>query len=129
MTSQDQVLEASMALSLLESSLDILEAAGFQKLVYEDFYDTLADLIRRIFMPGQDGFTLSSSSLLEAFQNAEVSNSIVVFLRLLTSATIRTDEDNYAPFLFHPEIGDQLAPREFCENFVEACGKEAGNVS
>lgn len=55
-----------------------------------------------------------------------VSNSIVVFLRLLTSATIRMDEDNYSPFLFHPEIGEQMAVREFCENFVEACGKEAG---
>lgn len=71
MTSQDSDLEASKALSLLESSLDHLEAAGFQKMVYEDFYDALADLIRRIFSPGPDGSTLKSSALLEAFQNAE----------------------------------------------------------
>ena len=58
-----------------------------------------------------------------------VSNSIVVFLRLLTSATIRMDEDSYAPFLIHPEIGEPIPPREFCENFVEACGKEAGELS
>ncbi|THH30504.1 hypothetical protein EUX98_g3677 [Antrodiella citrinella] len=128
MTSQEPDMEASMALSLLESSLDILAAAGFQKLVYEDFYDTLANLIKHIFTPGAGGQTLTMSSLLGAFQNAEISNSIVVYLRLLTSATIRTDEDNYAPFLFHPEIGDQLEPREFCENFVEACGREADHV-
>ena len=71
LTSQDPAFEASKALSLLESSLDSLEAAGFQKLVYEDFYDALAGLIRRIASPGPDGQTLNLSSLLEAFQNPE----------------------------------------------------------
>ncbi|KAH8104097.1 cysteine proteinase [Cristinia sonorae] len=128
MVSPDKAFEASKALSLLESSLDSLEAAGFQKLVYEDFYDALANLVRQIASPAADGSTLTLSALLAAFQDPETSNSIVVFLRLLTSATIRVDEDNYAPFLFHPEIGEPIPPREFCENFVEACGKEADHV-
>ena len=55
-----------------------------------------------------------------------VSNSIVVYLRLLTSAQIRTDPESYDAFLFDPELGEQMGPREFCENFVEAMGKEAG---
>ena len=55
-----------------------------------------------------------------------VSNSVVVYLRLLTSAQIRADPDAFAPFLFHPELGIQMEPREFCENFVESVGKEAG---
>ena len=55
-----------------------------------------------------------------------VSNCIVVFLRLVTSARIRTDPDSYAPFLFNPETGDDIEPREFCERYVEAVGKEAG---
>lgn len=55
-----------------------------------------------------------------------VSNSVVVYLRLLTSAQIRADPDAYAPFLFHPDIGEPMEPREFCEAFVEAVGKEAG---
>lgn len=54
------------------------------------------------------------------------SNSVVVYLRLLTSAQIRADPDEYAPFLFHPELGIQMEPQEFCENFVESVGKEAG---
>ena len=54
------------------------------------------------------------------------SNSVVVYLRLLTSAQIRADPDSYAPFLSHPETGELMEPREFCENFVEAVGKEAG---
>lgn len=57
-----------------------------------------------------------------------VSNSIVVYLRLLTSAQIRIDPEAYAPFLFHPELGEQMDTREFCENFVEAVGKEAGGA-
>lgn len=55
-----------------------------------------------------------------------VSNCIVMYLRLLTSATIRIDPDSYAPFLFHPETGDEILPQEFCERYVEATGKEAG---
>lgn len=55
-----------------------------------------------------------------------VSNSIVVYLRLLTSAQMRLDPDAYAPFLFHPELGEPMDTREFCETFVEAVGKEAG---
>ena len=57
-----------------------------------------------------------------------VSNSIVVYLRLLTSAEIKTNPD-YAAFLFHPETGDQMDPENFCNNFVEAVGKEAGEHS
>lgn len=58
-----------------------------------------------------------------------MSNSVVVYLRLLTSAQIRADPDSYAPFLLHPDLGIPLEPREFCENFVEAVGKEAGLLS
>lgn len=54
------------------------------------------------------------------------SNSIVVYLRLLTSAQIRADPDAYAGFLMHPEIGEPMELRDFCESFVEAVGKEAG---
>lgn len=55
-----------------------------------------------------------------------MSNSIVVYLRLLTSARIRTDPESYDAFLFDPELGEPMGPREFCEGFVEAMGKEAG---
>ena len=51
---------------------------------------------------------------------------MVVYLRLLTSAQIRADPDDFAPFIFHPELGIPMEPREFCENFVESVGKEAG---
>ena len=50
------------------------------------------------------------------------------YLRLLTSAEIKTNPD-YAGFLLHPETGEQLDPENFCNNFVEAVGKEAGEHS
>ena len=55
-----------------------------------------------------------------------VSNSIVVFFRLLTSAWIRLNEDDFAAFLFDPESTGPLSVRQFCESQVEATGKEAG---
>ena len=54
-----------------------------------------------------------------------MSNSIVVYLRLLTSAEIKSNAD-YAAFLLHPETGEQMDPESFCNHFVEAVGKEAG---
>lgn len=55
-----------------------------------------------------------------------MSNSIVAYLRLLTSAQIRADPSAYEAFLFHPELNEPLELRGFCENFVEVVGKEAG---
>jgi len=63
-----------------------------------------------------------------AFQTPEVSNSIVAFIRLLTSAEIRVNQDNYAGFLFHPETMSPMDVGDFCSAFVESIGKEADHV-
>lgn len=134
---------------MLESSQPLLEAAGFQRMVFEDFYDCLVSVINKILTPEGDGRLLTPASLLNAFNSPEgrrwrvsttrtkqtdrfritVSNSIVVYLRLLTSAQVRADPDTYSAFLFHPEIGEPMEVRDFCETFVEAVGKEAGASS
>ena len=49
----------------------MLEEAGFQKLVFEDFYDVLLSLIHQILVPEPGGTTLTSETLLEAFQSPE----------------------------------------------------------
>ncbi|KAK0236806.1 cysteine proteinase [Armillaria nabsnona] len=115
-------------IAALKSTLPMLETVGFQKLVFEDFYDVLESLLLSIVKPQTTGKTLNAVGLLEAFQTPEVSNSIVVYLRLLTSAQIRIDPDAFAPFLFHPELGEPMEVREFCEHFVEAVNKEADHV-
>lgn len=133
---------------MLEATIPQLEGVGFQRLVFEDFYDCLAGLINQIINP-VDSRLLTIDLLLEAFNHPEgevvfksqshevahdyyfnltaltVSNSVVVYLRLLTSAEIKTNPD-YAAFLLHPETGEQMDPESFCNNFVEAVGKEAG---
>ncbi|KZT69469.1 cysteine proteinase [Daedalea quercina L-15889] len=128
MLSKDTPLAVMSAISVLEASQPLLEAAGFQRMVFEDFYDCLVSLINEIITPERDGRLLTPAILLEAFNSPEVSNSIVVYLRLLTSAKIRADPDEYAAFLFHPEIGEPMEVRDFCESFVEAVGKEADHV-
>lgn len=71
LNSPKQAVEVAKAHSLLDSSLAVLKAAGFQELVYEDFYDVLISLIRQIVVPEPNGSTLTAPVLLEAFQDAE----------------------------------------------------------
>lgn len=58
-------------MSLLDSMLPILEASGFQRLVFEDFYDVLASLVRQIVIPEEGGTVLTPVILLEAIQSPE----------------------------------------------------------
>ncbi|THH03339.1 hypothetical protein EW145_g6338 [Phellinidium pouzarii] len=116
---REEYENVAKALSVLDSALLILKAAGFQELAFEDFYDVITSLIRHIVVPEPDGETLTPQILLEAFQDLEATVSFVL-LRLLTSAAIRIDPEAYAPFLFHPESGDEIVPQEFCERYVEA---------
>ncbi|KAH8833775.1 cysteine proteinase [Flagelloscypha sp. PMI_526] len=99
-------------LIFLTPFLLLCNRAGFQEMVYEDFYETFLALIIAVAEKGLD----------------EKNNSVVVFLRLATSAQIRADPETFAPFLLHPDFQIPIPPREFCENFVEATGKEADHV-
>ncbi|GLB44629.1 putative cysteine proteinase [Lyophyllum shimeji] len=116
------------ALSTLEATLPMLKEVGFEKLVYDDFYEALVSLVQNVLTPDDIGMKLNPVRLLEAFQKPEISNSIVVYLRLVTSAQIRLSPFDFRDFLFHPETAEQMDPTLFCEHFVEATGKEADHV-
>ncbi|GAB1525442.1 hypothetical protein RhiTH_008605 [Rhizoctonia solani] len=125
LTAPEPGLAVATSLSHLESTLPLLERAGFQKIVFEDFYEAFAEVIQQV-VPAPGKLPLTNETLLEQFQNAEISNSIVVFLRLLTSAYIRlSPEDDFMPFLIHPDTGEMVDIRTFVETFVEATGREA----
>ncbi|KAI0830110.1 cysteine proteinase [Trametes gibbosa] len=128
MHAEEPALAVISAISVLETTPPLLEQVGFQKLVFEDFYDDFVGLIKSVIEPRHDGRLLTVTSLLETFNVPEVSNSVVVFLRLLTSAQIKSEADEYSPFLFDPETTDPMDPESFCNNFVEAIGKEADHV-
>ncbi|KAI0077636.1 cysteine proteinase [Panus rudis PR-1116 ss-1] len=125
MNAPEPELSVMRAISMLETTPAKLSSVGFQELVFEDFYDMFRSLIMRIIQPEPGVSKLNARGLFDAFNDPETSNSIVMYLRLLTSAQIRLDPENYAPFLFHPELGEPMETVAFCENFVEAVGKEA----
>ena len=64
-------MAVAIATSVLESTVPMLEEAGFQKLVFEDFYEVLLSLIQQIIIPEPGGTVLTSETLLEAFQSPE----------------------------------------------------------
>ncbi|KAI0651332.1 cysteine proteinase [Trametes meyenii] len=124
----EPALAVTTALSILETTQGLLEHVGFQRLVFEDFYEDFVNIISSVVNPREDGRLLTIASLLEAFNIPEVSNSVVMYLRMLTSAQIKAEADEFAPFLFNPETTEPMDPESFCNNFVEAFGKEADHV-
>ncbi|KAF5381937.1 hypothetical protein D9757_007584 [Collybiopsis confluens] len=126
--SSDPPLAVATTLSTLEGTPALLETVGYQNLVFDDFYSVLVQLVRNVTIPDELGNKLTNQTLLEAFQSPAESNSIVVYMRMLTSAQMQLNAENFAPFLFHPELGEPMEVKEFCENFVDAIGKEADHV-
>ncbi|TRM60070.1 peptidase C65 Otubain-domain-containing protein [Schizophyllum amplum] len=123
----DPPLAVTQAASGLEATLQLLSRAGFEDIVVSGFYEPLEELIKNIIQP-VDGQVLTLNGLLQGFQDPMTSNCIVTYLRMLTSAKIRTEPDDFAPFLIHPELGEMMDPRTFCEVNVDPTGKEADHV-
>jgi hypothetical protein len=51
---------------------------------------------------------------------------MVMFMRMVTSAQIQTHSVEYEPFVIHPDLGEKMGVKEFCQNVVEILGREAG---
>lgn len=102
-----------------------------------DFYNPFHDLLRRMHTTDPHVSELTDADLQRAFNDPETSNSIVAYLRLLTSAFLKLNEDEFLPFLFTLEDeyqsnntfeGKPPTIEKFCSNQVEAIGKEADHV-
>jgi hypothetical protein len=104
--------------------MPMMSSVGFQQDLVDEFVEPLISVISTFVdpPPGQDP---TEFSLLEVLQDPEKSNSIVVALRLMTAAYIRTHPDDFAPFLFSPSTLEAVTPEQFCREEVEPCGKEA----
>lgn len=116
----------------VDSTLQLLEQAGFDKEVVTDFYEPLKQLMNRMYSTDPETKELNEHALIESMNDPGQSNSIVAYLRLLTSAFLKLNQDEYTPFLFSLDnFGDDGKPPDmntFCENQVEAIGKEADHV-
>jgi len=128
---QDRQLAVAKSISTLENLLLKLAESGFEKTVIDDSWEIPRDLITGIVDPepvSNSGKTLTPAQLLEVFQDNTMSNYLAMFMRMVTSAQIRSDPEEYGPFLTDPDTGENMAVREFCETFVEVLGKEADHV-
>ncbi|EKM52617.1 uncharacterized protein PHACADRAFT_261168 [Phanerochaete carnosa HHB-10118-sp] len=118
-------------LTVLGRSVQLLQNVGYEALVYEDFYETLVHTIKRIINARPDVPKLTQRGLLDAFNDTPISNSIMIYMRYVTSAQIKVDPFSYAPYLYNPDepyADEPMNPADFCNHFVECMGKEADHV-
>ncbi|KAG9311073.1 peptidase C65 Otubain-domain-containing protein [Chiua virens] len=99
----------------------ILARAGFDDCVYGEPCEILRDLVK------PSGHVNAKDELWQNFTDPSTSNYIVMYMRLLTSAQMRVDEQ-FADFLFDPDTQMQISVDDFCRRFVEPLGKEADHV-
>ncbi|KAK9763032.1 hypothetical protein K7432_010661 [Basidiobolus ranarum] len=104
------------ARQLLLKTSELLKAANFEPLAYEDFYDVALETLDSL--PQQN-----SSTLLSIFQTDHISNAIVVHLRFITSAYLKLHADEYLPFIDYAGSMSQ-----FCSHYVEAMGMESDQI-
>lgn len=130
-SSEDKQLAVATSISTLEAFLPKLREVGFDDSVIDEAYEIPRDLIRGIVEPepvSNSGQTLTPAQLLEVFQDASLSNYMVMFMRMVTSAQIQTHSVEYEPFVIHPDLGEKMGVKEFCQNVVEILGREADHV-
>lgn len=95
----------------LEEVKQVLLQANFQPLAFDDFADATVDLSKAQHDP---------PTLLAEFNKPETTNAVVVYLRFVASAWIKTHREMYAAFV--EEDVDEYCTR------VEAFGNEADDV-
>lgn len=80
----------------LDICKDKLLAAQFQELVFEDALGVVQSRVNQVGHPA-NGLTLPEWEIV--MRDEHMSNYIVMFLRLLTSAEIQLNRDSFAPFI------------------------------
>lgn len=104
-----------------ESWKNQLKSVGYEPVIYEDFSDSFWSFV-------EENSAQTSLNLQEAWEIDEyTSNMALMLLRLLTSAHIRSNPDDYLAFI---ELGPQDANsiEKWCERCVDAVGVDADQV-
>jgi ubiquitin thioesterase protein OTUB1 len=101
-------------------TLDALVAAGFPKLTTGDFFEVFLQVVDGV---GPDGNCKTASDLETAFNDQELSDYTVMYLRLLTSLELQSNADFYQNFL---DEGRVL--RDFCATDVEPMFVESDHI-
>ncbi|KAF2022331.1 cysteine proteinase [Aaosphaeria arxii CBS 175.79] len=108
----------------LQSMGNLLVVAGFQEDLIEDFRDEALDLLRRLAASERSMDGTSADLLLQTFNDYGASMSIITYFKLLASAWIQSNPDDFVGFLLDcPDI------KTYCQQNIEAAGCEIENVS
>eukprot|EP00158_Paraphelidium_tribonemae_P001395 Partr_v1_DN24353_c0_g1_i1_m32001 putative OTU domain, ubiquitin aldehyde binding len=116
--------EVPRNLALVRDNHNLMLSVGFDQFAFEDFEEELAETIKHVHKLQQEsGERAAVDSLVEIMNDYMKSNSIVVYLRLLTSAYLRLHAEEYAPFM-----EDGMTVEAFCNAQVEAMDREADEM-
>ncbi|KAG1676553.1 hypothetical protein FOA52_000096 [Chlamydomonas sp. UWO 241] len=124
LVNNNDVAEATRFAGVLRGWRQKLIDSHFQELVFEDAMELLMDQVTAI---GRDRDPMSADLLLTNARDDMVSNMIVMFLRLVTSAAIQQRADHFAPFIMGM-YDEAPAVDHFCQKYVEPMGEESDHV-
>uniref|UniRef100_A0A061QL51 ubiquitinyl hydrolase 1 n=1 Tax=Tetraselmis sp. GSL018 TaxID=582737 RepID=A0A061QL51_9CHLO len=97
---------------------------GYQELVIEDPMEVLEGVVGAIC---REDSPLTVEGLLEKMRQQDVSEYIVLLMRLIVSCHIRQHHDFFAPFIMG--MSDEgLSVEKFCEKHVEPMGVESDHI-
>ncbi|KAI7457765.1 cysteine proteinase [Hortaea werneckii] len=105
----------------LRSLSNVLNQAGYDALLYEDFADAMFDTLRKVHNALQTGD--AETILHEDFNDEALQNYIITYLKTLTSAWMKTKQSEYSPWL----LGQTVS--QYCDMSVMPIGAEIDNVS
>lgn len=114
-----------------------LDLAGFQAEAYEEFLElsrsSISDFLEKSPIIEAAGEDPSDWLAQEWRKDPYASNSIIVLLRLLASAFLRTNAETYLPFIWEamdPVAGQnaEQAMAAYCQQFVESFGQESDQI-
>ncbi|XP_061729660.1 ubiquitin thioesterase otubain-like [Cydia pomonella] len=111
---------------LAKNSKDTLVALGFSQFTVEDFYETFMEVVQRVGEQAggaPEELEKARTELHDKFNKQGYSDYIVVYLRLVTSGALQTQQDFYQNFIEGPRT-----VTEFCRQEVEPMYKESDHI-
>ncbi|GAB7359809.1 hypothetical protein MBLNU230_g6978t1 [Neophaeotheca triangularis] len=104
----------------LRSLNNVLNEAGFEQYLYEDYVDEYFTLMRQLGKALQDGD--GDDVLHNAFNDLNLQHCFIAYMRTLTSAWMKTHQAGYAPYL----LGETID--EYCNNRIMPINSEIEHV-
>lgn len=108
----------------LRSMGNLLVHAGFNEEIYEDFRDGAFDLLRELSDAERNNTGTAADILLQTFNDFSSAMSIITYFKLLTSAWIQANPNDFQPFLL-----DYTDIKKYCQDNIEAAVCEIDHVS